>query len=406
VKIKRFVRQRLFSFCFSFSFILAVSGGVPPLVNAAPLPDIEAHQFQSTPVRMSKSGRVYLFQTPSNDLPKTGNLVLIHDHNKPAMAFRVLKTDPEKNEYVGKRVRRYDQTGQLKLDDKYFSIEKVADLLAEPAPDLAPAPTPFATPFPSVTPVPAAPAVSETNDIDSELDGTPADEPAQPSASPGRKKKKPETDLEVYDYDDDLDSSTSPRNLKKENPNAVVSEDEDDSLTAFEIDETMRLDPLKNMLSVSTGFFKNMSNFKFAGGTHNGFAVSYTRTLTNDVFVVSKAPQDSTAIEFGLGYYSRINMDGNNDVYKVVPMYAELHYNLVFSQTFASYLYLGIEYNGILSTENVNAATRPADAVTISNIQGVQQTFGAGFLYNMGPQWYLRLNLGWDRITAGLALKW
>ena len=111
------------------------------------------------------------------------------------------------------------------------------------------------------------------------------------------------------------------------------------------------------------------------------------------------------AFEFGLAYYARINEEAHNDVYKVVPIYAELHYNLNFSQLFAAYLYAGLEYNSLLSTENVSS-TNSVDVAALAHIRGVQYTLGVGILYNMGPQLYLRLNLVWDRITAGLSIKW
>ena len=344
---------------------------------------------------MSKSGRVYLFSTSPNDLPKTGNLVLIQDHDKPAMAFRVLQTNVEKSQYIAKRVRRYDTTGELSPGQNYFSIEKVADLLAPPAPDLAPSPTPLPTPLPSMTPVPESlPEASQTGAE------APSTEEA-PAATPEASESSEEPNLEIYDYDDELDGGTSPRNLKRDREGI-----ERTSTPAAEILEIPEIDPLNNMISFSAGFFKNMSQMRFKGGTHNGIAFEYSRTVARDLFVEGKSPQDSLSLDFGLGYYSRVDLDQHNDVYKVTPIYAELDYQLHFSETFAWLFYAGIEYNAILSTENVNTATYPQDAVTIQNIQGIQHTLGTGLLYNMGPQWYFRVIVGWDRITAGLALKW
>lgn len=405
--IKRFVRQRLFSVCLAFSLCFSAELVQGTRSFAAPLPDIEAHTFQSTPVRTSKSKRIYLFKATGNDLPKTGNLVLIHVQNKPAMAFRVLKTDSKNSEYVAKRIRRYDQTGELNVSQAYDSIEKISDLLAAPAPDpVVSRPARVAAPA-------TAPAPINVSESDQDLDAAP---------------KPAETNLEVYDYEDDLDATTSPQAIapkkkrakaaKVEQPvdeefgneenNEESTDETDEGKTAFEIEEAIRLSPLRNMISVNTGLYKNMSNFKFAGGTHSGFHASYARTLRTDIFVLSKAPQDSLSIEFGLGYYSLVNFIGQNDVFKIVPIMAELHYNLFFSQTFGMYLYGGLEFNAVMATENVTAATLSSrgDQDSIDKLQGIQHTFGLGLLYNMGPQWYLRLNLGWDRITAGLAIKW
>ena len=356
---------------------------------------------------MSKSGRVYLFSAAPNDLPKTGNLVLIQDHDKPAMAFRVLQTNTEKSQYIAKRVRRYDTTGELNPGQAYFSIEKVADLLALPAPDLAPSPTPVPTPMPSMTPVPEAAPESSPAEVPSGAEAPSVEE--APAATPEASEEN-EPNLEIYDYDDELDGGTSPRNLKQDRSDVerTSSPEDDDGLpkTAAEIREIPEIDPLNNMISFSAGFFKNMSQMRFKGGTHNGIALEYSRTVARDLFVEGKSPQDSLSLDFGLGYYSRVDLDQHNDVYKVAPIYAEFDYQLHFSETFAWLFYLGIEYNGILSTENVNTTTYPQDAETVQNIQGVQHTLGTGILYNMGPQWYFRVMVGWDRITAGLALKW
>ena len=173
--IKRFVRQRLFSIWLSGSLCWAVSVVAPIQSFSAELPPIEAHRFQSTPLEISKSSRVYLFKTTERDLrdlPKVGNLVLIYSQNKPSMAFRVLKTDLLKFEYVAKRVRRYEQTETLKFNSPYASIEKVSDLLPAPPAEtlvtMKPRPVPQTAAV--VTEAPALPeptptAVAEDNEL-------------------------------------------------------------------------------------------------------------------------------------------------------------------------------------------------------------------------------------------------
>src|SRR5262245_15810248 len=102
--------------------------------RAETLPDIDVHEFRTVVIRKSQSGRVYLIQVPTKDLPKTGNIVLIQNLNKPVFALRVLQTDELKGEFIAKRVRRYDETAELVAGQDYLAIEKVADVLEPPPP--------------------------------------------------------------------------------------------------------------------------------------------------------------------------------------------------------------------------------------------------------------------------------
>jgi hypothetical protein len=45
-------------------------------------------------------------------------------------------------------------------------------------------------------------------------------------------------------------------------------------------------------------------------------------------------------------------------------------------------------------------------ATTYNNLEGFQPNIGVGVFYNIGPQWYLRGDLGVDRIGIGLAIRW
>lgn len=331
---------------------------------AEPLPTIDAHRFESKPIQKSTSGKIYLFES-NQVIPKTGNLILIYDQDKPAMAFRILKNDHERNRFVGKRVRRYDQTSELQLNQNYTSIEKLADVLPPPpgeAPsenlDEAPAPAAMAASG-SVAPTPT-PAVVPVEPQDSDLDSD---------------------STSALDQIDELDET---------------EDEEDDAL--LEVDERTRIDPYRNILSVGAGYFGNSSNFSGSPYLSNGFSVSYAHVLFNDVFIMKKQPQDSLAIEFGGIYYRIINKDGGNDIYSMLPFFADLLYQLHLSQSFSLNLYGGLQYNYMTSAINPGAS--------LENLQGIQVNVGLGFFYTLGPQWLLRADFGWDRITGGLSIKW
>jgi hypothetical protein len=416
VKIKRFVRQSL--------FLMMILAPVTQL-HSEPLSTIEAHEFASTPLQKSKSGRVYLFRTEEHDLPKTGNLVLIQDNNKPAMAFRVLRTDPVNHEYIATRVRRYDQTGELKINQNYNTVEKVADLLAPPpqaqkvydanakpemgtkwtpektadatVPDANAAPTPAPVPLMGTDGV-GAPEVMADNNTPPSADNTAA--PGAPAAA--ATTATPQKHLDVDGYDDELDSTTSPRDLKKENMDGDDEEETDSTglpKTQYEVDEKQRLEKYKHMLSLGVGYFKNMSNFSLGGLSYGGLNVDYSWIIDHDIYVHARSLQDDLRMTFGFEYYTSVNPSGNNDSYSLFPLYADLVYNLHISDSMTFDGYFGLQYNWVQSAQNSNTPT-------YNTLAGIQGNIGVGLLYNLGPQWYLRADFGLDRVGVGLSIKW
>jgi len=326
------------------------------------LPSIDARRFDVKPIQKSTSGKIYLFES-TEVIPKTGNLILIYDHEKPAMAFRVLKNNDAKRQFVGKRVRRYDQTSELVFHQSYSSIEKVANVLPSPETEEAdesldskpPIPEPSATPVPSPTPEPTPPEAQ-----DSELD------------------------------------SSSPAALDKIDESQNGEEDEEGN--SLEVEETTRIDPFDHILSVGSGYFANSSNFSGSSILNTGFSVSYAHVLFHDVFIMKKVPQDSLAFEMGALYYRMIRHDGGNDLYTMLPFFGDLLYQLHLSQTFSLNLYAGLQYNYMTSASN------PGKSLKL--LQGPQPNVGLGFFYSIGPQWLVRADVGWDRITGGLSIKW
>lgn len=354
----KLIRLRTTILFFGFFFLTTVG-----FANADDtLPTIDAHRFEAKPIQKSTSGKIYLFES-NQVIPKTGNLILVYDQNKPAMAFRVLKNDRSKNRFVGKRVRRYDQTSELKLDQDYTSIEKLADSLPPPpgevpSENLDEPPTLTKSTAPSPAPTPTL-EITAPDAQDAELD-------SDSTAS--------------LDEIDELDET----------------DDEEDG--PLEVDETARIDPFNNILSVTAGYFGNSSNFNGSPYLSNGFSLSYAHKLFNDVFIMKKVPQDSLSLEFGGIFYRIINKDGGNDIYSMLPFFADLLYQLHLSTSFSINLYGGIQYNYMTSAINPGAS--------LDILQGLQVNVGLGFFYTLGPQWLLRADFGWDRITGGLSLKW
>ena len=319
------------------------------------------------------------------------------------MAFRVLRSDLNKSEYIGKKIRRYDQTGELKINQKYFSIEKVADLLSAPEqdePHQAPAKK-LAAPVRASPPNPVESSETTVTEI------APSPTPAE-GVEPAKQTAPPTTDssLDVEEFDQDLDEGNS-QNLNK-GPDATTSdEDEDENGSPhhpFEVEESSRFDHYDNMLGFGVGYFKNMSNFSLNSVSLSGFDIFYSHVLNRDIWFQSKTSQDDLSIDFGLQYYRLVNIDLVNDQYTMIPLSTELRYAIHISPSFAVHGYLGLQYNFIASMQNVDSAG--ANKQTYNDVHGPQANTGIGVMFNLGPQWYLRVDLGLDRTMVGLAIKW
>ena len=375
------------------------------------LSDIEAHQFKIMPLEKSRTGRVYRFQVEPEQLPKTGNIILIQENDKPTMAFRVLHTDSKLNEFIAKRVRRYDAAGELNLNVRYQAAEKVSEVVAPPPPEAGsfnPDAKPLLDPHPP-----------GGNTLDSPtITGTPiaSPSPSNSNPNPGTNVDSRAAPVNVEKYDSELDGSTSPTNLRQEeNSNPATKEtvkpppqeaDAPELKDDTEIIEKKILDSYRYLLGLSVGTMKNQSNFSSTGVNAGNFSIYFARAFKANLFFKQKAPQDSLSAEWGFGYYSLNNYNNHNDDYVLLPLKMELHYHVHFSEGFGMFLYTGIQYNMILSTQNVNVSSSALDQTAYNSLHGFQANLGLGILYNIGPQWYLRGELGLDRLAIGLAVKW
>jgi hypothetical protein len=402
VKIKHFVRQSLFFLVLICSSI----GWESKQVRAEILPEIDAQQITIIPTEISKSGRVYRFKTKSGDIPKTGSIILIQYQKKPIMAFRILNTNEENQEFIAKRVRRYDTEGTLKLNETYESAEKIANLVSPPTietrfnPDAKPELDPIGG--------------KNLNPVSTETERK-LDPNAPPLMGDGGKASSSDVSSsgaaprDLEHYDSDLDSGTSPRNLKRSKEDEESDENDDRSPSSksdSDIEEFKTFNPFKHMIGVSLGNFRNLSNFSIPGTSHNGFYGDYSQVMQRGVYFRNRRLQDTFAFDLGFAYYSRTNFTGNNDSYELLPLKVEGLYSLYFSESFAFLGYFGLQYNIIFSTNNVKPASFPDEQTALNTLSGIQPNLGIGVLYNIGPQWYIRADIGIDRLALGLAVKW
>jgi hypothetical protein len=397
------VRQSLFLSLLG----LALGISTPSPSRAELLPEIEANVSRITPLEVSHSKRVYRFKIKSGEAPRTGSIILVQHQGRPLMAFRVLRSDADVSEFIGKRVRRYDTEGELKLEEEYVSAEKVANLVVPP---------PIENRFdpnakPELDPIGGTDLHPPSKETELKLD--PNAPPLLGDGGPIQGVRPPESQGvggNLEQFDQDLDSGTSPRNLKRngdeEDEGRPVDEDGEMNRSPSEVEEAKIFNPFKNMIGVSIGNYRNLSSFSIPGTTHNGFSVWYNRVIERGVWIYNRKTQDSLALEFGVTHYSRVNFTGNNDGYDLLPFKAEVVYALHTGERLAFLVHGGLQYNWIYSTDNVNPSAFPNQRTALNILSGIQPNAGVGALLHIGPQWYLRADAGLDRIAFGLAVKW
>lgn len=339
------------------------------------LPNIEARRFESKPIQKSSSGRVYLFTADRSKLPNPGVILLVHDQDKPILAFRVLRSDSGRGEFAAKKIRRYDQAHELEMNHSYLMMEKVADVISPPASENAIeeiAPTKFEN----------AAIVQNTSPIQENI--TPLAPTENTLAPPVNQETiNPQQRLNVNSFDSELDGSGAP----------------EEDYYPSEIEERIILNPFDHSIGAMIGSFRNLTNISQSSGIYSGFGMNYAQVLARDLFASLNAPQDAVNIEFGFAYYTIQNIEPYDDAYTMMPLTAQFRYDLQFSNTFALFVYGGLQYNFKIG------ATNELDT-TVEQIQGIQPTVGGGMLYTLGPHWFLRVDLGWDKMAAGLTLEW
>src|SRR6185312_10966960 len=220
-------------------------------------------------VKKSRSQRIYLLQDSSNAGPKTGRILMlrksdtpeaVNDPNNNAMAFRILRTYPDKNQIAAKVVRRYGDQQTLPDNASYSAIEKVSDYFPPLTPqdkaDMKELETGNKNPPPAPPPPTQEPAPAPTA-APPQSDAAPLPAPAQPQP---QQKVAAATDAppaapapNAAGYDPELDAGTSPPP-----PAEDVAKPEDNHL-GLTVEETKPLETRRWWITAQLGFFQNVN---------------------------------------------------------------------------------------------------------------------------------------------------
>jgi hypothetical protein len=150
-------------------------------------------------------------------------------------------------------------------------------------------------------------------------------------------------------------------------------------------------------ISGEFGFLRNNS---VGGSTGGGYYIAggfrYGLTVGRMLFVKRANAQDSITLEGGAFIYKILAE--NNDAYTVVSFIPTLRYNIVLSDNFGIFFYGGAMIN------RVAAATNATDA-GLESLTSILPAGGGGLIFQLGPNWDVRVDAGIDMLSAGLMLR-
>jgi hypothetical protein len=181
-----------------------------------------------------------------------------------------------------------------------------------------------------------------------------------------------------------------------------------DDLSSIMVEEMKIFDRDENAIGVGAGVFRNTLVNGGTASTGTGYSTStiyssggllrYSRTLKHMLHYKSKNLQDSFAIDGTLGFYKYLGSTGSGDTYTIVPFSVTARYTLQPSETFGFFGYLGF-------TKNIVAQSVNADPYTQAGFNSFFPEVGVGMLFQIGPSWIMRADLGLDLLGLSIALK-
>ncbi|MBI4924327.1 MAG: hypothetical protein HY843_00255 [Bdellovibrio sp.] len=322
------------------------------------LPDITAKTYQSKIIRKSKSSRIYLLEIATDNMPQVGRILLFKKNAEPVKAFRVLKIYFEKDQFAAKAVRKYPNYLQLNTNETYFTVEKISDV------------------------IPPEPTAADLEDL-KELEA-----PEMPKEPP------PEEVQEISPIEKDKIKEIETLPAPEEEPS--LSEDEDLwlSLTA---EEVFPLDLNRFGLSAELGFLRAVNPdsivYYFSGG---GFR--FNLKLFQIVFIKRPLLQDSLTLEAAAFLVRIQNLGGGLNAYTLVPTIGDLRYTIHIGEGFNVFFYGGISKGFVISTAQ-------GDLDVIKSFSVFQPAAGGGIIFRVGPNWEVRVNLGYDMVGGGILLR-
>ena len=349
-----------------------------PQIYQDNLPTIEAHAFNVQVISRSNSNYTYLFSDLNHIQPKVGRVLMIKKNDTPGMIVRVLKLYPNEHLIAAKKIKTYGSVENFENKEFLIAIEKIMDSIPsavtladeedlqelEEENNLEHSTAPLGTP-------------SGTSGLTSSL--------AQSNLTPspiGGGKIVPHVRLPI-----DSDSNES-------EDEAVDTIQDRSSLV---IQEIRTLDQLQHWLTVGFGIFRTYNPNKQVTYLTYG-NVRYGITVQKRFLISRPMIQDSVVLEGSLYFFKAINYAVLGDAYSVIGASPTLRYNVQFGQKFGIFAFTGLLKNYITSTNNPQASA--TQLLSKSSL-----ALGLGIFLQLGPNWYTRLDIGIEALSANLVLR-
>ncbi len=325
--------------------------------NDEKLPDIEIRALDLTIEKKSTSGAVLQFTSPQ-EAPRDRQLILLKDGPRPLIALRVIKIfEPQGlsdggSRFAAQRVRSYDDFFKPEIGGAFRGILKIRDLSLE------------------------------------ELDQQVAAE----KASLGKGGPEPSP----------LDVSQPGAPPPAEDQTAQsLTEAEERELKVLAYEETPNYLPETDSVGIHTAFLRLP---KFESGAFYVAAAGprYSRTLSHPIYFSDKRLQDSLSLDISLLVSKILDYsDISGDSYTLLPLIVTGRYNWLYSESFGLFAYGGL----IKPVVVTKSGTEPSASAAASVLGSIQVALGVGATLQVGPQWYLRTDLGVDQVSLGLDLR-
>ncbi len=309
------------------------------------------------------------------------------------MALRVLKTYPDRKAFAAKYLKSYGKIESLETGQSLTAVEKVMDIPLNPIasaeitelreieeeksqlvqPLTSTAPPPSETP-PNLNKAPLKP-------------GEDPPPPPPPGTDPGEatgvaasaKKSAPNQDHQA--------------------PPPGEEDDDEDQIDAdgVTIPERPKYDRYSYWLSGGLGVVRSPNPAELTQSVYMSAGnLRFGVTLSNPVFFRNSSLQDSFVLESGFFGYKVVAQ--TNDTYTLLGALLTLRYNLTLGERFGVFFYGGFGRGLVITASNPVLATYNALNTFIPSI-------GAGLLFQIGPAWYTRVDVGYEALTINLLLR-
>ena len=427
-----------------FDFDTQDAENLPSPTPDVDLNDIDAKSYDVKIVQKSTSGHTYLFDDLGENKPSVGKIILLKKDEEPVMAFRVMRTFPEKKQFIGRRVRRYGNHFDLKPGDSVTAYEKTIDLpaaartgvqVAKDTPPEPPAEAPVEplvekvanneTASPQTAPDPASdslpsqevavadtasagvpPKTAETVSTNAETRTPSSETPKKSEASNKDNAENPASEPKENTKESDPGATPPPPVRPDDNPQGPLGsesamnypdDDDPDRTIAATVEESEPFDINRHWISAEGGYFRSKTMLD-SSVYYSGFGLRYGITLFRQLFLKGQVPQDSLALEAGAFFYQISKYAVSTDSYTVIPIIGTVRYNLMVSENFGVFFYSGLMDNFVAQALNSNqdALKRLSDSYI---------AVGGGFIFRLGPNWEARTDFGTDVFGLGLMLR-